>query len=101
MNEFKGTKGEWYSAFTAKRERGVRTKGGYICFLPKPNHYSGQDDRYERELEENKANAKLIAAAPKMLEALIKISKEVDPDKSIHVSSIIEQLAKEAINEAI
>lgn len=64
------TKDRWYDTFSTNKERGVRSKGGYICFLPKPNHYSGQDKRYEEELSENKANAKLIAAAPDLYEAL-------------------------------
>lgn len=70
MEQFKGTKEVWYDTFTLGKERGVRSKGGFICMLTKPTHYSGQDERYEKELEENKANAKLIAAAPDLLEAL-------------------------------
>jgi hypothetical protein len=68
--ESKHTKGEWYDTFD-NNERGVRNTGGFICFLPKPFHYPLQDERYEIELEENKANAKLISAAPKLLECLI------------------------------
>jgi len=70
----KHSKGEWKSTFTSTKERGVRNPGGFICFLPKPSHYSGQDERYERELKETEANAKLIASAPEMLATL----KEVD-----------------------
>lgn len=60
----------WRSTFNSNKERGVRNSGGFICFLPKPNHYAGQDTRYNEELRENEANAALIAAAPEMLELL-------------------------------
>lgn len=53
MKEFKGTKGEW------KRE-------GTIIFVPG----GGFDVRYMPDAEEN---AKLIAAAPDLLEALQKV----------------------------
>ena len=66
----KYTQGPWISTFRINKERGVRSKGGFICFLPKPSHYPNQDKRYEMELEENKANAQLIAAAPEMFEVL-------------------------------
>jgi len=69
--EFKGTKGEWVNTFGLFKEQGVRTKSGFICFLTKPSYYQGQDNRYEQELLEHKSNAKLIAAAPELLEALI------------------------------
>jgi len=73
--ETKHPQEEWYDTFNNSKERGVRTKGGYICFMPKPTHYTGQDERYETELTEYKANAKLIAAAPDLLKALIKANK--------------------------
>jgi len=59
----KHTKGEWELTFSANKPKGVRNKDGYICFLPKPSHYPGQDNRYERELEKCKANAELIVEA--------------------------------------
>lgn len=43
---------------------GVRSAGGYIAFTPKPFHYPSQNERYEREVLEREANARLIAAAP-------------------------------------
>lgn len=51
-------------------ESGVRNNGGFICFLPKPTRYTGQDQRYEEETKEWECNALLIAAAPELLEAL-------------------------------
>jgi len=107
INDFKFTKEDWYVTFTTPTEIGVRSKGGYICTLPKPTHYTGQNDRYEKETEENKANAKLIASAPKLLEALIEISEakgRYHPDRLIHASNTIEdmvQLAKDAINNVL
>jgi hypothetical protein len=64
------SKSPWKSTFNSKKERGVRNSGGFICFLPKPNHYTGQDERYNQELMENEANAALIALSPDMLELL-------------------------------
>ncbi len=66
----KFTKEKWYSTFNSNKERGVRTSGGFICFLPKPFRYTGQKERHEQELGEYKANAKLIASAPELLECL-------------------------------
>jgi len=68
--EFKGTKEKWYSIFTSGNKRAVRSKGGIICELLKPFHYQGQEERYEHELEEVKANQKLIECAPELLEEL-------------------------------
>ena len=64
------SKAPWKATYNAAKERGVRNEGGFICFLPKPHHYTGQDARYEEELHENKANAMLIALAPEMMELL-------------------------------
>lgn len=72
----KHTKGEWYVTKDNANELGVRTRFGYICFLPKPTHYTNQDVRYKEEIEECKANAKLIAAAPEMLEVLESIEND-------------------------
>lgn len=66
----KYTKGKWVSTFNLAKERGVRTESGFICFLPKPTHYNGQDERYEQELDECRVNAKLISKAPEMYEVL-------------------------------
>lgn len=64
------SKGVWQPTFNSKKERAVRNENGFICFLPKPNHYTGQDARYNEELRENEANATLIAFAPEMMELL-------------------------------
>ena len=99
MKEFKGTKEEWLPTFNISKERGVRTSGGFICFLPKPSHYHGQDDRYERELEENKANANLIATAPELLEACLEFVRKVDCGEARSIRSYKQM--KSAIDKAL
>lgn len=49
---------------------GVRDRGGYICHTQPPTHFPDQDERFANEVEERKANARLIAAAPELLTAL-------------------------------
>lgn len=60
----------WRKTFNSAKERGVRNVNGFICFLPKPHHFTGQDERYEEELRENQGDAALIASAPDMFEFL-------------------------------
>ncbi len=61
---------------------------------------------FDKDDKEQEANAKLIAAAPEMLEALIEISKgagRYNEDRLIHASNTIEdmqQLANDAIQKA-
>lgn len=59
MKEFKGTKGEWVVHNPDKGVITISTKEAYICDV---------DDH-----EEGKENARLIAAAPDLLEALKKL----------------------------
>jgi len=48
----------------AIRNTGIRNDGGYVVFSkPKPCHYSGQDERYEREIKEWHGNLEFIALA--------------------------------------
>lgn len=61
--ENKHTKGRAEVTLTADKIIGIRTESGFICFLTKPTRYTGQDDRYKKEVEENKANGELIADA--------------------------------------
>lgn len=68
--EFKGTTEDWYTVYTSDNKRAIRSKGGIICFLPKPSRYPNQDERYEKELDEVRANQKLISKAPAILESL-------------------------------
>ena len=66
----------WKVVFVSNTQRAVRDSGGLICTLTKPYRYTGQDERYEQELREREDNARLIAAAPEMLEALKGIQAE-------------------------
>lgn len=75
--EFKGTTEKWYSVFIQGNKRAVRSEGGIICVLTTPFRYTGQDERYEKELAENKADQKIIESAPEMLDALIHIEDYV------------------------
>jgi hypothetical protein len=59
--EFKGTKGEWIVEKELGYDCDVIYKGGEICWL-------GLSDVID---EEKVANAKLIAAAPELLEACV------------------------------
>lgn len=68
MSAAKHTPGPWWVT-----DSGVRDAGGYICHTNKAQRYEGQDERYERETAERAANARLIAAAPELLEALSQI----------------------------
>ena len=65
--KFKGSEGKWGCVFTSDKKRAVRNKGGLICILTHPSKYSGQDERYDTELEIMRADQKLIASAPDLL----------------------------------
>lgn len=49
---------------------GIRDENGFICMMTKPRRYAGQDARFNEEMAEMQANARLIAAAPDLLEAV-------------------------------
>ena len=68
MENLKHTKGEWF--INPNASRNVRCGNKTIA-----NCSSGQDG--ENEIEE-KANAKLIASAPKLLEALIEAKEQIE-----------------------
>lgn len=67
--EFKGTKGEWVAKIGSELETSVNTSKKRIAAV---KHYESQVDDVLKEpsLQEGRANAKLIAAAPDLLEAL-------------------------------
>jgi hypothetical protein len=98
MMETKHTQGEWITTYGSSTHRGVRTKSGFICFLPKPSHYIGQDERYEKEMEENKADAKLIAASPDLLEACKSLYNDIESWSDIHTDT--RELILNAIKKA-
>ncbi|MCT3674465.1 hypothetical protein HZQ94_14855 [Elizabethkingia anophelis] len=68
MSEFKGSKGEWKLAFAEENKLAIRTSQGILMKFWKPDKYPGQDERYESELQETKANQILCSKAPEMLE---------------------------------
>lgn len=96
MKEFKGAKGNWGCVFTSTKNRGVRNKGGYICTLTKPPHFSGQDERYDNELEEARCNQKLIAASPKLLSALLSL---IDPLTGLVFDCVAHEIGVEKANQ--
>lgn len=77
IEKYNYSEGDWRIVIDDSGRFGVRTDRGYVCFLPKPFHYTGQDERYEKENKENEANAQLIANCPEMFETLLKIRKRI------------------------
>ena len=65
--EFKGTKGEWYVVGSEPAE--IATDKKSICFV-------GIQDYFNKDIEQ-RANAKLIAAAPELLDALLETDKDL------------------------
>lgn len=59
--------GPWRATYNSAKERSVRDAAGFIAFMPKPFHYTGQDERYEQEMAEYAATQALLAAAPDLL----------------------------------
>ena len=74
--KFKGSEGKWGCVFTSDKKRAVRNKGGLICTLYHPSKYSGQDERYDAELEQMRADQRLIANAPEMLDILCELEND-------------------------
>lgn len=97
MSEFKGSKGEWKLAFAEENKLAIRTSQGILMKFWKPDKYPGQDERYESELQETKANQILCSKAPEMLEMLKRCEVRIEP-KDIHISLLndLRQLIKEA-----
>ena len=97
MEKFKGSQGKWGCVFTSDKKRAIRNSGGIICVLTKPTRYSGQDERYEKDLEENLNDQRLIAASPLLLNALQDLVRFCEEN---NVGAELE-LAYEAINVAV
>ena len=97
MKNFKGSQGKWGCVFTSDKKRAIRNSGGIICVLTKPTRYSGQDERYEKDLEENLNDQRLIAASPLLLNALQDLVRFCEEN---NVGTELE-LAYEAINAAV
>jgi len=68
-NNTQHTKGPWYQQKTSESGNGIRTQDGFICLMVQPARFHGQDKRFYSDVARNEANARLIAAAPELLEA--------------------------------
>lgn len=69
-------KKKWELVFSIDKSRAIRNEDGLICIFTKPSRFTGQDERYERELSEVKANAKLIVQSPIMYKYILKQTKK-------------------------
>lgn len=102
--KFKGSEGKWGCVFTSDKKRAIRNKGGLICILTHPSKYSGQDERYDFELEQMRADQRLIANAPQLLEALInannvlKMASLIDKSNTCNEAQLLcEKVIKETL----
>lgn len=99
MKEFKGTKGNWQMIFHLNVCEGVGIVkqldcGKYTEFVCN-SLLPETDEEYMEQKEQIEADMKLIAAAPKMLQALIEISEGKMTNEDII------KLAKKVINKAL
>ena len=94
MNEPKHTPGPWTADTTKQYSRQARVEGGngkLVCSV-------GNGENPDIVFDEWAANARLIAAAPDLLEALKAISRHIDsPD---NFDAHINKLCDEAIAKA-
>ena len=96
--EFKGTKGEWIasknSCFYEVKSKSDYSIGARVLNVSIHINEVKKDVLSDSLCEENKANAKLIAAAPDLLEALQGLLLNGHNDKQIEIS-------QKAINKAL
>ena len=103
MEECKGTKGEWIATTNSHYQEVslVTNKKRLNCniFL----YDVVEDNTLKLSLsEENEANAKLIAAAPDLLDALqAMLSRFKHVDEGYIKANHVKELAKKAINKAL
>jgi len=94
--EFKGTKGEWKFDGIGKDlymvSSDLEVQGNIICIIP--------DSEYEESRVNWECNAQLIAAAPELLEALIKVSK-INKVAREYISEDLFKEVDKAINKAL
>lgn len=94
--EFKGTKGEW-EVYDNGNFPEIKLKGQYvgqICMMPYSN---AEFEKAVNSKEENEANAKLIAAAPELLQACIDVCNINNIDKLLEAK----KECKKAIQKAL
>ena len=97
--EFKGTKGDWVANYSHELETYIKCNGLRVADV---KHYKG-DDLNDPSIEEGRANAKLMVAAPKLLEACLMALEAV---KELHEhqegwheeQSFLETAINEALN---
>jgi hypothetical protein len=97
--EFKGTQDEWIADYSYESETYISCNGLRIAEV---KHYKNSD-LSDPSTEEGRANAKLIAAAPKLLEACLMALEAV---KELHEhqegwheeQSFLEKAINEALN---
>jgi len=99
MENSKHTKGQWRPQYISGVCMGVGSEieTNYfqiICNTILPE----ADEEYKKEKEEIEANAKLIAAAPELLENLIRCVDRLEENGFEKMSAV--RRAKEAINKA-
>lgn len=97
MGKLKHTQGKWVWKQETPQTFSVKTDtkvGDIICVYADPHRGGGMS----LSVKEAEANAKLVATAPKLLEACIKALKEIENPKRDGTLAI--ELLKEAIKEA-
>ena len=107
--DLKHTKGNWVihknNSFFEVNSRLSGKRMSISCHLTKNDdgfHYS------DSHSEENEANAKLIAASPDLLQAIIELNRQIDTywnedksDKQVKAISKAQQKSLKAINKVI
>jgi hypothetical protein len=99
--EFKGTKGEWIANYSHESETYISCNGLRIAEV---KHYKS-DALNDPSTEEGRANAKIMVAAPKLLEELITLLSNID--EMGNTGEDMRELrtylsdARKAINEAL
>jgi len=96
MSKFKGTQGEWVFMPISKESNGyisVQIHAGTITVYNGISPYIFSEDK-EKCIEILEANAKLIAAAPEMLEMLIKIRdcEDLQVEDYFEIKELIEKI---------
>lgn len=86
--EKKFTQGRWYINGQSGILSNIQEEGDVVCFSPK---------KYDASMENWEANAKLIAAAPDLLEACIRLVDCYENGKVSNAISDIESAIKKAL----